>query len=120
MMLNTVVLPAPFGPMRPTRSRGPICNESFDSAVRPPNCIVQSRNSRSESIGTWRFLFKQKCGRATLPTKKSLWSRQHQNDQEDRVDEHPIFQEIVDQMRQLNPEETLVNLRNESQRFGQQ
>src|SRR6267143_4704993 len=118
-MLKTVVLPAPLGPIKPTRSRGPICSESFDSAVRPPNCIVQSRSSRSESIGARCFLLEEEGGPAIHPAKKSLGPRQHQNDQKDRVNEHPIFQEIVDQVRQLNSEEPLVSLRNKSERLGQ-
>ena len=100
------------------KARGPI--ERNSTAPRPPNCIVQSRSSRSESIGAGGLLSKQKCGASTCPAEKSLWSCQHENDQKDRVDQHPIFQKIVDQLRERSPEKLLVCLRNKSQRLRQQ
>ena len=36
-ILSSVVLPAPFGPQRPTRSRSPTCQVTWSSSVRSPN-----------------------------------------------------------------------------------
>ena len=38
MQLNSVVLPAPFGPIRPTIEPGSRSNETPASATTPPNC----------------------------------------------------------------------------------
>ena len=38
--LNIVVLPEPFGPIRPRISPGTTSNETALSAVKPPKCLV--------------------------------------------------------------------------------
>src|SRR5437660_1036174 len=47
MALKAVVLPAPFGPMRPTSSRGASDRLKSARALRPPNCIETWRASRT-------------------------------------------------------------------------
>ncbi len=39
MILNTVVLPAPFGPISPYNARSEIERSKLLTAARPPNCI---------------------------------------------------------------------------------
>src|SRR5438477_6745315 len=96
-MLKIVVLPAPFGPMRPTSSCGSIVKLKSETAVRPPNRMVTFLAS-SSGIGPLPFI--ALIGRngvfATpehLPqfaaAKQPLWARQHQHDQHHRVDDHP-------------------------------
>src|ERR1700731_1137516 len=42
IILSSVVLPAPFGPHRPTRSRGVICHVTWSSRTRSPYDFVSS------------------------------------------------------------------------------
>ena len=51
-MLNTVVLPAPFGPIKPTMEPEPICKERLETAFSPANATVQPR--ASSRIGALR------------------------------------------------------------------
>ena len=39
MQLMSVVLPEPFGPIRPKRSPGAMARLTSDSAVKPPKCF---------------------------------------------------------------------------------
>src|SRR5256885_12499763 len=48
MQLNAVVLPAPFGPIRPTISHSLTARFSPSTAVRPPNRIVMSLTSSTD------------------------------------------------------------------------
>src|SRR5687768_7925167 len=41
-ILRSVVLPAPFGPHRPTRSPSPICHVTRSNSVRSPKDLVSS------------------------------------------------------------------------------
>jgi hypothetical protein len=41
MQLNTVVLPAPFGPIRAVMSPRPAWNDKSFTATNPPNRIVR-------------------------------------------------------------------------------
>src|SRR3954469_24964259 len=43
-ILSSVVLPAPFGPHRPTRSPSPICHVTWSSRTRSPNDFVRSES----------------------------------------------------------------------------
>src|SRR5688572_22007346 len=53
MTLKHVVLPAPFGPIRPRISPSEIEKSTSLSAVKPPNCIVTwSTSSRCSAMGT--------------------------------------------------------------------
>ena len=45
--LNSVVLPAPFGPMTAVTEPGAIVNDTSSSAVSPPNRICSPEMSRS-------------------------------------------------------------------------
>src|SRR4029453_13640737 len=38
-ILSRVVLPAPFGPQRPTRSRSPICHVTWSNRTRSPKAL---------------------------------------------------------------------------------
>src|SRR3954452_561634 len=49
--LKQVVLPAPFGPIRPRISPGRMSNETSSSATTPPNRIVTFRSASSASAG---------------------------------------------------------------------
>src|ERR1041384_7129893 len=48
MMLNVVVLPAPFGPMTPTISHSPAESVTFRAACTPPKRIEQPRTSSTD------------------------------------------------------------------------
>src|SRR5215470_7529156 len=52
MQLKSVVLPAPFGPMRPTISRGSIESVTFRLATRPPKRLVVPVTERSGAIAS--------------------------------------------------------------------
>ncbi len=41
-MRSSVVLPAPFGPHNPTRSRAVICQVTWSNRTRSPNAFVSS------------------------------------------------------------------------------
>src|SRR5918993_1409256 len=43
-ILSSVVLPAPFGPHRPTRSPSPICHVTWSMSVRSPKDFVSSES----------------------------------------------------------------------------
>src|SRR3954447_1089697 len=49
--LKQVVLPAPFGPIRPRISPGRMSNDTSSSATTPPNRIVTLRRASSASAG---------------------------------------------------------------------
>src|SRR5438046_2065837 len=49
MQLNAVVLPAPLGPISPTISHSSTLRLSPSMAVRPPNLIVRSRTSSTDT-----------------------------------------------------------------------
>src|ERR1041384_8468690 len=48
MMLNVVVLPAPFGPMTPTISHSPARSVTFRAACTPPKRMEQPRTSSTD------------------------------------------------------------------------
>src|SRR6266852_2629710 len=50
MQLTSVLLPEPFGPMRPTRSPGRTMKSTRSSAVKPPNLLVTPETSSSASL----------------------------------------------------------------------
>src|SRR6185503_15790623 len=54
MQLNSVVLPAPFGPMRPTISPASMLNDTSRLASRPPNRLVEDSRLSSEAIALRR------------------------------------------------------------------
>src|SRR5687768_17353233 len=39
MIFSSVVLPAPFGPIKPTRSPSPIVRDTFSNSIRTPNVL---------------------------------------------------------------------------------
>src|SRR5687768_2977119 len=43
-IFSSVVLPAPFGPQRPTRSPSPICHVTPSSSVRSPKALVSAES----------------------------------------------------------------------------
>src|SRR5215472_15711632 len=56
MRLNSVVLPAPFGPMMALRSPGMICSETPRTARKPPNAFDRSWSSSTGPrplVGCW-------------------------------------------------------------------
>src|SRR6185312_8066130 len=55
IMLTMVVLPAPFGPMRPVICPGSIASESSATASRPPKRLLMP-SSRRELMGPPPFL----------------------------------------------------------------
>src|SRR5829696_5663052 len=46
MQLSTLVLPAPFGPIRHRSSASPVANDTPSNTPRPPNARPTSRSSR--------------------------------------------------------------------------
>ena len=44
IIFSSVVLPAPFGPQRPTRSRATICHVTPLNNTRSPNVLVSSKS----------------------------------------------------------------------------
>ena len=47
MQLKIVLLPEPFGPIRPTISPSLTSNETLETAVKPPNILVRPLTVRS-------------------------------------------------------------------------
>src|SRR5450432_3897662 len=112
-MLKTVVLPAPLGPIRPTRSVAPISRSIADTAVKPPNCIVHCLRLRSvpgmtnlahrrARLGLWNFANASTSTARAFPqrAKESLWSQQHQRDEDKRKNDHPISGDLPNDIRQ--------------------
>src|SRR5437764_13240191 len=52
MQLNAVVLPAPFGPISPTISHSFTCRLSPSTAVSPPNRMVMSLTSSTDTTAS--------------------------------------------------------------------
>src|SRR5438309_262433 len=48
MQLNSVVLPAPLGPMMPTISHSPACSVTFCNALTPPKWMLTSSTSSTD------------------------------------------------------------------------
>ena len=51
MRLNSVVLPDPFGPIRPVIEPSGTTSEAPSTALRPPNCLRRSLTSSSGAVG---------------------------------------------------------------------
>src|SRR5205809_5851431 len=94
MILNTVVLPAPLGPIIPTRSCAPICKSNAETAVRPPNLTVHCWRLRSAPaisiLGGVRRQFRSLDPGAAdwdsssrQPAEEPLRTQQHQRDQDE-------------------------------------
>jgi hypothetical protein len=52
--LSSVVLPEPFGPMRPSTSPGETASDMLLTATRPPNALVTPSTSSSAVISALR------------------------------------------------------------------
>src|SRR5690349_17806221 len=101
MTLKTVVLPAPFGPIRPASSPGRRSKLKSQTAFKPPNCMVTSSSLRSGAslIGApslrscrafrgRRLLPEQAAERQLLRAEQALRARDHEDDEHERVDDH--------------------------------
>src|SRR3954454_1534952 len=89
-MLKIVVLPAPFGPIRPASSCGSIERLKSETAVRPPKRMVTWRASSSGIVALLlrrRVLAPRQHLPQLAPAEKPLRPRQHQDDEHDRVDD---------------------------------
>src|SRR5438067_2234546 len=87
MALKKVVLPAPFGPIRPTSSDAPISTLRLDSAVRPPNRTLSSRARRNGS------------GTAFQPAHagQALGQPEHGQDQKRAEQDHVMVRQLQSQ-----------------------
>src|SRR3954466_2876826 len=59
-ILSSVVLPAPFGPLRPTRSRSSICHVTASSRTRSPKDLLRDEsciNVECENVEIWKSRF---------------------------------------------------------------
>src|SRR5438552_11927960 len=79
-MLKMVVLPAPFGPMRPLMSPSGISNEALLTARRPRNDLLMPRTS-SRGIGAFH---------AAAPRKEEQYQRHDRDDPQQGVDEQQV------------------------------
>ena len=61
--LIVVVLPEPFGPMRPTSSPGCTANESSATALTPPNVLLSEASSSIRRSGSLRCAGRAICAR---------------------------------------------------------
>src|SRR5579884_4405619 len=82
MTLNSVVLPAPFGPMMPTSSFSPTCRSTSRSAVSPPNRLVTLVSSSSNLLSLRRR------GRARPPPAEALRQLDGQPPRHEAHDDH--------------------------------
>src|SRR5436853_4630014 len=93
-MLNTVVFPAPFGPMRPISSWGLMARLKSATAVSPPKRIVTLRvTRRSLAIGGIPILRSRVFAALQhLPqlaaSEQTFGKRRHQDGQHAGVDDH--------------------------------
>src|SRR5699024_1662712 len=100
-MLKTVVLPAPFGPIRPTSAPSSIFMDRSSTARRPPNempSLITSSIAISNAL--LACLLCRAAGR-TLFHKARLDAgivEDHHNDQQDRIDQHAV---VVDRAQHL-------------------
>src|SRR5688500_3778452 len=78
--LNTVVLPAPFGPIRPYNDSGGTVMFSDFTAVRPPNRIVTLRVTRRGALAKHRPPFRrtQPCPRELAAAQQTLRPENHE------------------------------------------
>src|SRR5581483_8174296 len=94
MMLKKVVLPAPFGPIRPTIDPRGIEKSTRSTATSPPNVLVTARASRRRSLPftaaparSWRLgrFRTQLCaaGAAREQTGRTQEHHQHQRQTKD-------------------------------------
>src|SRR6266545_4366289 len=105
--LNAVVLPAPFGPMRPTSSPGRSARLKAESALRPPKRIVTlSSSSGFTPALTPALPGRPRRGRPGQPPEEAqvpqltgaedaLRAEQHQHDEQEGVDDHPVLLELA-------------------------
>src|SRR5438067_450206 len=106
--LNSVVLPAPFGPIKPWISPTSTWMVTSRSAMRPPNCLVTCSTSRSAIVGLPQRVrclgsLRHACAghrhrssqldRASLARDEALWAEDHHDDQDGAEDEETIVLE---------------------------
>src|SRR5262249_29581671 len=78
MTLNSVVLPAPLGPMIPTISPGAARSETWRTAVSPPKRLVTASSSSIAARGVQAL---------TEPADQALGNEAHDDDEEAAVDD---------------------------------
>ena len=54
MQLKVVLLPEPFGPIRPRISPSLTSNETFETAVKPPNVLVRPETVQERHLARAR------------------------------------------------------------------
>src|SRR5215510_13208213 len=120
-MLNSVLLPAPLGPTRPTSSPSPTVKVTWSSAVSPPNCLVMPCTSRTAVIRYPSSLDggDRRLGEAQ-PARRPRLAHARQLDQPagQRQDHHQQHQR-VDQALVVAGGEELLAQRGEQHRAGQ-
>src|SRR5437773_8533885 len=88
MTLNSVVLPEPFGPMRPRMAPLPTSRSSASSATRPPKRTLRPEQERSASL-IWGNSFGKILARR--PGDQTLGPDEQDDDHQHRVEEEAVF-----------------------------
>src|SRR5262249_2131858 len=94
IMLRSVVLPEPFGPMMPTISPGSTAKEISATATRPANCLLSPRTS-SVTLRPPRV-------------ERAGYSARHDEDREDQdraVEHGAYFRAEIDRVREAGQHE---------------
>src|SRR5262249_7799814 len=120
-MLNSVLLPAPLGPTRPTSSPSPTVKLTWSSAVRPPNCLVMPCTSRTAVIACPSSLGggDRRLGEAQ-PARRPRLAHPGQLDQPTgQSQDHHQQHQRVDQALVVAGSEELLAQRGEQDRAGQ-
>src|ERR1700733_12633595 len=92
MRLKAVVLPAPFGPINPTRSCSPTTRFSAETAVNPPKRMVQfsSCNRFCEAVTKLFALLSATDLGSPAKREQPLRAQHHQKNDQQRIDDHAI------------------------------
>ena len=72
--LNSVVLPAPFGPITPSTWPRSTPSETFSSAMIPPNLTVRSQTARSARSGSSLDSTHEQAIPAALRCQAGIWN----------------------------------------------
>src|SRR5216117_1281239 len=96
MTLNSVVLPEPFGPMRPRMAPLPTSRSSASSATRPPKRTLRPEQERSASL-IWENSFGKIFARR--PGDQTLGPGEQDDDHQHRVEEEAVFLQCLQLFR---------------------
>ena len=99
MTLNTVVLPAPFGPMSPTRSRLADLQVQFrhrSQSAEADSATLEFKQGWHGAAASGGFgeLAGGRSTEGSQAAEEALWAQEHQRDEHERINDRPVCRRV--------------------------